>query len=222
MSKKEKRIQTPGEQIANSVSHGVVVIFGIYALIALILKSYDGWSLAASIIFGISIIFLYLMSTLYHALSFTKSRGVFKRFDHLGIYLLIGGTFAPALLLLGSLRSSPFMGIPGMIDTGLTLFIIQWVLIITGVVFKSIWVHKFQALHIAIFLILGWSSLLFVIDLYQFSVPAFWLILFGGVAYSIGVVFYALSNIKYFHFIWHLWVAAGTILQFLAIYLYLM
>ena len=78
MSKKEKRIQTPGEQIANSVSHGVVVIFGIYALIALILKSYDGWSLATSIIFGISIIFLYLMSTLYHALSFTKSRGVLK------------------------------------------------------------------------------------------------------------------------------------------------
>lgn len=180
--RKEKRVQTVGEQIANSTSHGVMVVFGIYALVALILKAYNSWSLISAIVFGISIIFLYLMSTLYHALSFTKSRGLFKRFDHLGIYMLIGGTFAPALLLLESLRVTLFLGIPGMLDMGLTLFIIQWLMIITGIVFKSIWVYRFQALHIAIFLILGWSALLFVIDLWKFSEPAFWLILAGGLS----------------------------------------
>lgn len=220
--RKVKRIQTVGEEIANSVSHGVMVLFGIYALVALILKANDFWGFLSVIIFGISIIFLYLMSTLYHALSFTKSKGIFKRFDHLGIYLLIGGTFAPALLLLESIRTTPFLGIEGMLDAGLTLFIIQWIVITTGIVFKSIWVYRFQALHIAIFLILGWSALLFVLDLWKFSEPAFWLILLGGLSYSIGVIFYSLSNMKYFHFIWHLWVAAGTILQFLAIYLYLL
>ncbi len=109
-----------------------------------------------------------------------------------------------------------------MLDTGLTLFIIQWIMIITGIVFKSIWVYKFQSVHIAIFLILGWSSLLFVIDLWVFSEPAFWLILAGGLSYSVGVVFYKLSDKKYFHFLWHIWVAIGTVLQFIAIYGYLM
>lgn len=218
---KIKRRQTVGEEIANSVSHGVMVIFGIYALIALLINSSTGWSIAASIIFGISIIFLYAMSTLYHALAFTGSRMVFKRFDHLAIYMLIGGTFAPALLLLPSLRAEPFLNIDGFLDTGLTLFIMQWSLIIVGVVLKSIWVNKFQVLHVVIFLCLGWSAIIFIGKLYAYSHTALWLILAGGICYSVGVFFYSLSRIKYFHFIWHLFVAAGTVLQYIAIIAYL-
>lgn len=220
--KQVKRVQTIGEEIANSISHGLMALFGIYALIALLLKSDNGWKVASSLIFGLSIIILYSMSTLYHALAFTRSKNLFKRFDHLSIYLLIGGTFAPNLLLLPSLRENPMFGIDGFLDKGLFLFICQWVLIIFGVVIKSIWVKKYQALHVAIFLLIGWSGLYFIVDLYHFEPAAMYLILFGGVSYSIGVIFYSLSSKKYFHFIWHIWVALGTVLQFLAIYTYLM
>lgn len=217
---KQKRRQSIGEEIANAVSHCVMAVFGLVALILLLIKQDSPRGLAGALIFGLAIFILYLMSTLYHSLSFTKAKGLFKRFDHLSIFILIGGTFAPALLLLPSLRV-PFLGIVWL-EKGIALLIIQWLVIIIGIVFKSIWVYKFQAFHFIIYLILGWSALLFIRELYTDSIPAFWLILAGGVAYTIGTIFYALSHkVKYFHFIWHLWVNIGTILQFVAIYLYL-
>lgn len=217
---KIKRPQTIGEEIANAVSHGVVALFGVYVLIALIMKPYDGVSLFAGILYGISFILLFLMSCLYHSLAFTRSKGVFKRFDHISIFLLIGGTFAPALLLLPGLRT-PFLGATWLLDTGWMLFVIQWFFIVIGVVFKSIWVHKFQAFHYLIYIVLGWSALVFITELYAFSVPAFWYILMGGIAYTVGTVFYALSRIKYFHFVWHIFVAAGAIIHFIGIILYI-
>lgn len=221
VAKKVKRRQSIGEEIANAVSHCVMAIFGLVALILLLVKQNNGRELAAALIFGLSILILYTMSTLYHSLSFTKAKGVFKRFDHLSIFILIGGTFAPALLLLPSLKS-PFLGI-AFIEKGLALLIIQWLVIAFGIVFKSIWVYKFQAFHFVIYLILGWSALFFIGELYQDSVPAFWFILGGGLAYTIGTIFYALgSKVKYFHFIWHLWVNIGTILQFVAIFFFIM
>ena len=221
MSQKIKRKQTIGEEIANGVSHGSMAIFGIVAMVLMLLKASTGWEVFASIVFGTSIFMLYTMSTLYHSLSFTKAKGIFKRFDHISIYILIGGTFAPALLLLPSLRSSYLLGLT-FIDKGLLLFIIQWTLIGIGVVFKSIWVYKFKSIHLMCYLLLGWSSVLFIVDLYSFSIPAFWLILTGGISYSLGVIFYTMSSkIKYFHFVWHIFVAIGTILQFLAIYIYI-
>ncbi|CDR30712.1 hemolysin [Acholeplasma oculi] len=219
--RKVKRIQTVGEEVANSVSHGLMAIFGIIGLILMILKSSNGVELLASIIFGVSMILLYFSSMMYHALAFTKSKGVFKRFDHLSIYMLIGGTFAPALLLLPSL-GAPLLGIEGMISIGLFLFIMQWILIITGMVFKSIWVYRFQMMHVAIFLLIGWSAIYFIVDLYLYNAFAMWLILLGGLSYSIGVIFYVQSNKLYFHFIWHIFVALGTILQFIAIYNHLL
>lgn len=219
--KKKKRRQTIGEEIANAVSHCVMAVFGLVALILLLIKQDSGRGLAGALIFGLSIFILYTMSTLYHSLSFTKAKGVFKRFDHLSIFILIGGTFAPALLLLPSLQV-PFFGL-NFIEKGIALLIIQWVVIALGIVFKSIWVYKFQAFHFVIYLILGWSALFFIGELWNDSKPAFWFILGGGVAYTIGTVFYALSSkVKYFHFIWHLWVNIGTILQFVAIYFFIM
>lgn len=222
--KKIKRRQSIGEEIANGVSHLALIPFGIVALILLIIKANNlvgidkARGMTGAIIFGISIIILYTMSTLYHSLSFTRSRGVFKRFDHISIFILIGGTFAPALLMIDGLRS-PFLGISWMLDTGLTLLIIQWAFIVFGIVIKAIWVYKFQAFHYVIYLVLGWCALLFVGPLYRQSIPSFWLILSGGFAYSVGTIFYALGNkVKYFHFVWHFFVAAGTILQFIAIY----
>lgn len=215
--KKEKRIQTIGEEVANSVSHGLMTVFGIIGLIMMLIKSTDGFQVASAIIFGLSMIILYLSSTMYHALAFTGAKSVFKRFDHIGIYMLIGGTFAPVFLLLPAFRV-PIFGMEGWLPLGLLLCILQWFLIITGMVFKSIWVYRFQTMHIVIFLLLGWSGLYFMIDLYKYSPSTMWLILLGGLSYSIGVIFYKQSDKPYFHFIWHLFVGLGTILQFMAIY----
>lgn len=217
---KKTNIQTLGEEIANAISHGLMAIFGIVALILLLIKADRTIEVVAAIIFGFGIINLYTMSTLYHALFHPTAKSVFQRFDHLSIYLLIGGTFAPALLLLPSLRE-PLFGIEGFIGLGLALFIIQWILIILGVIFKSIWIKRFAKLHVFIYLSIGWSALIFAQQLLAYQQEAFWFVFSGGVAYSIGVIFYAFPKIKYFHFIWHIWTSLGTVLQFIAIYLYL-
>ncbi len=211
--------QTLGEEIANAVSHGVMAIFGLVALILLLVKANTTIEVIAAIIFGFGMINLYTMSTIYHALFHPTAKSVFQRFDHLSIYILIGGTFAPALLLLPELQE-PLFGISGL-GLGPVLFIIQWILILIGVVFKSIWIKKFAKLHVFIYLAIGWSALIFAQQLLAYQAAAFWLVFAGGVAYSIGVVFYAFPKIKYFHFIWHIFTGIGTVLQFIAIYGYL-
>ena len=212
-----KRKQTIGEEIANAISHGIMGIFGIVALILLILRSNTIREYAGAILFGGSITLLYIMSTLYHALTNKKAKSVFKRMDHISIYVLIGGTFAPALLLIPDLQT-PFLG---PMSLGVLLLTIQWILIIIGTVFKAIWIKRYSTIHVIIHLLMGWSSLIFVGALFNYSPNAFIFVLLGGIAYSLGVIFYALSKIKYFHFIWHLWTALATILQFIAIYGYL-
>ncbi|MFA5474559.1 MAG: hemolysin III family protein [Acholeplasmataceae bacterium] len=214
---KKNKQQTLGEEIANAVSHGVMALLGIAMMVLLIIKSHTTVEVIAAVIFGFGMINLYTMSTIYHALFHKTAKSVFQRFDHLSIYILIGATFAPALLLLPELQE-PWLGPIGL---GLFLFIIQWILITVGVVFKSIWVKKFMKVHVFLYLAMGWSALIFIRQLFAFDPRAFWYILFGGVAYSIGVIFYAFPKIKYFHFVWHLFTALGTILQFVAIYLYL-
>lgn len=216
---KKTHIQTLGEEIANAISHGVMAIFGIVALILLLIKADQTIEVVAAIIFGFGIINLYTMSTIYHALFHPTAKSIFQRFDHLSIYLLIGGTFAPALLLLPELQR-PLFGISGL-GLGPVLFIIQWILILIGVVFKSIWIKKFAKVHVFIYLAIGWSALIFAQQLIAYEAAAFWLVFAGGVAYSIGVIFYAFPKIKYFHFVWHIFTSIGTVLQFIAIYAYL-
>lgn len=211
--------QTVGEEIANAISHGLMAIFGIVALILLLIKADEPIEYTAAIIFGFGIINLYTMSTIYHALFHPKAKHVFQRFDHLSIYILIGGTFAPALLLLPELQT-PILGIGGL-GLGPLLFIVQWILIAIGVVFKSIWIKKYAKLHLFIYLAMGWSALIFVRQLFAYQQGAFWFVLLGGVAYTIGVAFYVFPRIKFFHFIWHIFTGLGTILQFIAIYGYL-
>lgn len=217
---KETKIQTTKEEILNTTSHGLMTIFGIVSLILLIIKSSTTIEVVASVIFGTGIILLYSMSTMYHAMPQGTAKRVFRRFDHLSIYILIGGSFAPFLLLLEGLKT-PLFGIEWM-QKGLTLFIIQWILIAIGIISKSIWIKKFAKLHVFLYLAMGWSGLTFVTVLAEYSKQSFYLVLFGGLAYTIGVIFYTQPKIKYFHFIWHLFTAIGTILHFLAIYNYLL
>lgn len=207
-----KKTQTLGEEIANAISHGIGAILGIIALVLMLLKSTNGYEVFGSLVFGLSIITLYSMSTLYHAFrNDSKVKRVFKRFDHISIYVLIGGTFAPIFIMV--------------VDKPLGWYYLvgQWVLILLGIIFKAIKINKFKVPHLMLYLLLGWSGLSLFGPLYAFSSSAFYYILAGGIAYTIGVIFYALSRVfKYSHFVWHIFVFLGTLLHFIAIYGYLM
>jgi len=204
------RLQSLGEEIANAVSHGIGVLLGITALVLMLVKSDNGYEIASSIIFGMGMIILYLMSTLFHSFkNGSKVKAVFKRMDHISIYILIGSTFAPIFIIV---VQKPL---------GWILLIIQWIIITLGIVFKAVRVYKYQGFHLFLFLLLGWSGLALVGPLYHLSHFAFWFILFGGISYSIGVVFYAFVSFKFQHFIWHIFVFLGTFFHFIAIYFYL-
>jgi hemolysin III len=207
--KRRDKTQSLGEELANAISHGVAALLGIVGLVLLLVKSTNTSEYVGSAIFGASIIILYTMSCLYHSFPPGTTKAVFKRFDHVSIYLLIGGTFAPIFLIA---LPSPLKWI---------MLAAQWAIIITGIVLKAVMVYRFQKVHIVLFLLLGWSGVFFMHKLAAFPY-SLWFILAGGVAYSIGVIFYALRPFKYAHFIWHLFVMAGTTLQFFAIYLYLL
>jgi len=209
--KKNKRPQSLGEEIANTISHGVGAIFGLVALVLILLASQTWQEYLSGIIFALAIFILFISSTLYH--SFPASLGVkrlFKRFDHISIYLLIGASFAPLLIVVAE---QPF---------GMIFFAAQWLIIILGIVFKAVFIDKLQVLHVVMFLLLGWSALLIMGQFERLPIPAFYLTVWGGIAYSLGVVFYASSRkFKYAHFIWHLFVLAGVILHFIANYGYI-
>jgi hemolysin III len=209
--KKNKRPQSLGEEIANAISHGVGAIFGLVALVLILLASQTWQEYLSGIIFALAIFILFISSTLYH--SFPASLGVkwlFKRFDHISIYLLIGASFAPLLIVVAE---QPL---------GMIFFAGQWLIIILGIVFKAVFIDKLQVLHVVMFLLLGWSALLIMGQFERLPIPAFYLTVWGGIAYSLGVVFYASSRkFKYAHFIWHLFVLAGVILHFIANYGYI-
>lgn len=209
--KKQSKIQSLGEEIANAVSHGLGGLLGITALILMLVKSSDGYQVFGSIVFGVSMILLYTMSCLYH--SFKKEttvKNIFKRFDHISIYILIGGTFAPIFIVA---IDKPM---------GWIYLVIQWVIIALGIVFKAVKINRFQVLHVMLFLVLGWSGLTLAPTLINHYQNAFYLILLGGIFYSVGVFFYATRFFKYSHFVWHIFVLLGTVSHFFAIYLYIL
>lgn len=198
------------EEIAHAISHGIGAALGIAALVLLILRADSTEGFVAALIFGISIISLYMMSTLYHAMKRgTKVKALFEKFDHIFIYFLIGGTFAPALLLV---VPDPW----GYIFLGL-----QWSIIAIAVTLKTLFFERFHNLHVIAYLILGWSAVFILQPLWQASPLALLWILLGGLAYSIGVFFYALRTVKYMHLVWHLFVLTGTVFHFTAIYFYI-
>jgi len=208
---KLSRSQSRGEEIANSVSHITGGVFAIAGTVLLLLKASGFGEWMGAIVFGFGMIMLYTMSALYHAFredSIVKR--VFQRFDHIGIYLLIGGTFAPIFIIV---IEKPL---------GWILLAGQWMIIILGIVFKAVKIRRFAVLHLLLFLLLGWSGLTLIGPLYALSPGSFWFILIGGISYTIGVLFYAFNWFKFAHFIWHIFVFFGTLAHFIAIYFFLM
>ena len=209
-STKTYRELTSGEEIINAITHGIGSLLSIAALVVLIIiagRHGDSWHLASFSIYGSTLILLYLSSTLYHSFSSPKVKNLFARFDHISIFLLIAGTYTP--ILLTSMR-----GI-----WGWTLFGIIWGLAIVGAVIRSIYLHRFRKLMVAVYLLMGWMFVIAGKQIYSSlpSVSITFLVL-GGIAYSVGVVFYMWRSLPYAHGIWHLFVLAGSVLHFFAIY----
>lgn len=205
---------TLGEEIANSITHGIGVALGIAALVVMVVKAaVDGAhpaSLASAIIFGVALILEYLASTLYHAIAVPAAKRVFRVIDHSCIYLLIAGTYTPFCLI----TLADAGGIP--------LCIAVWAIAIAGVLFEAFMRERQPHwLTAAIYVAMGWLVVFRLPQLVAALHPtALVLLAVGGVCYTVGAVFYVLKKIRYMHSIFHLWVLAGSVLQFLAVVLF--
>ncbi|MGD9761860.1 MAG: hemolysin III family protein [Candidatus Izemoplasmatales bacterium] len=195
-----------GELIANAISHGIGLVLSIIGLVFLLVKARGSAEILSSLVFGISLILLYTSSTLFHSFPEKMKRvfTVFQRLDHSSIFLLISGTYTPFLVLV-------INNVKGYILLGFL-----WVITIVGIVFKSIWIQKFKFIHLAIYLMMGWS-LVFVYQNFIANIGDFYFVLAGGLAYTFGIAFYV-SKFKYSHFIWHLFVLMGSIFHWLAVW----
>ena len=206
---------TLGEELTNSISHGAGVILGLIGMILCLVKcvpTRDPYRIVASVVFCITVMILYLMSCLYHALKINKAKRVFRVIDHCTIFLLIAGTYTPYTLV--SLRPS----------IGWWVFGIIWGTAILGIVLNAISLKKFAKLSVALYLIMGWI----IIVAYQAMVAAvpaggMALLIWGGIAYTIGAILYGIgAKKKYFHSVFHFFCLIGTILHFLSVYLYVL
>ena len=213
-SKRELRLDPPKrsilEEIGNAVTHGIGAIFAIVALLLMLAAANDTLERASAIIYSSGLFLMMTVSCLYH--SFGQGSAVkrlFRRFDYSCIYLLIGATFAPILL---SHVGGRF---------GVSYFIVQWTVIAIGVALVATFgPHRYKPVHIVLYLLLGWSGLLLFPNLIA-PTPAFaWYIVGGGAIYSLGVIPYAMKK-KCSHFIWHFFVLAGAVVQWIGIYLYI-
>jgi hemolysin III len=209
----QARVQSLGEEIANSVSHGLALLAAIAVIPFLLLNSIHRGGPADVVgagVFSATMVLLYLTSTLYHALPGNRAKRVFQVLDHAAIYLLIAGTYTP--FTLGVLRGS----------WGWTLFGLVWGLALAGLLLKSIGGIRYPKLSVALYLAMGWIVLIAIRPLWQHVQPwgLFWL-LAGGAAYTLGVVFFALDHrVRYSHFVWHVFVAIGTACHVVAVWYY--
>jgi hemolysin III len=200
------------EEIANSISHGLALVLAIAALPVLVLSAVELGNTRFTIgvvVFGVSIILLYLASTLYHSLTHERAKQFFRKVDHCAIFLLIAGSYTP--FTLGVLRG----------PWGWTLLTIVWVLAVAGIAMKVIAGHRHWWLSMVLYIVMGWLAIVAVKPILALvPLPGILLILAGGVAYSGGLAFFAAHRIRYNHFIWHLFVMAGTVCHYLAVLWY--
>jgi len=208
-----KRKQTFGEEIANSVSHGIVALLAIAAIPILVMAGIQkggALNIVSHSIFGASLFILYLASSLFHALPVGRIKYIFEVLDHCAIYLLIAGTYTPFMLV--SLGGT----------WGWSLFGVIWGLALLGILFKSFFGIRFPKVSNALYLFMGWIVIIAIKPMMDSvsSVGLLWL-LAGGLFYSVGVIFYiSSSRWHYAHFVWHLFVMMGSICHFISVLLY--
>ena len=206
------RVPSLGEEIANSVSHGVGVLAALAATPFLVLAAARRGGAAAIVgasVFAGTAVVLYLASTLYHALPRNKAKRVFQVIDHSAIFLLIAGTYTP--FTLGVLRGA----------WGWTLFGVVWGLAVLGITLKAVGGIGYPRLSTTLYLGMGWLALIAIRPLWVHVAGAGWLwLIAGGLAYTAGVAFYAAERVRYGHFVWHVFVLMGTVCHFFAVLWY--
>lgn len=205
------RQQTELEEQLNALSHGMAALLGIVALVLLIIfnSNKTEYSLFSVIIYGISIIVLFSVSALYHAIKREKHKHVFRVLDHISIYLLIAGTYTPVCLI--ALEQSK----------GWHLFWVVWGIAALGFILKLFFTGRFEALSLMLYLAMGWLVVFDFTYLSQTLGPQGILWLFaGGLFYTLGIVFYAIERIPYNHVIWHVFVLAGALCHFFMVFWY--
>jgi hemolysin III len=195
------------EEIGNAVTHGVGSVFSIVVLILMLINSKTSVETISAIIYFIGMFMMFTMSCLYHAFKTdSKVKRLFRRFDYLSIYLLIGSTYAPILL--------SFVG--GV--EGIVICAIQWVIIVTGVTIIGVFgPNRPKWLHFTLYFILGWCGIILVPILIK-DLTFFLLILAGGIVYTIGIIPFVLKK-KVAHFIWHFFVLFGAVIQWIGIFI---
>ena len=201
-----------GEEIANSVTHGIGVLLAILGLVVLVVFASlhgNAWHIVSCSIFGGTLLLLYLSSTLYHSIPSPKIKRLLRVFDHSAIYLLIAGTYTPFTLV--NLRG----------PWGWSLFGIVWGIALLGIILKLTPYAQLRGVSTTLYLIMGWTVIIAIKPMLAVLAPTgFTLLLLGGLAYTFGVIFYAWKRLPYGHAIWHLFVLAGSCCHFFAVFYY--
>ena len=217
MTKKALPTYTLGEELTNSISHGIGACLSVAALVLCIVRAainidiVGAAGVVGASIYGSTLVILYCMSTLYHAITNKTARRVFRVFDHTSIYLLIAGTYTPITLV--TLRGA----------IGWVLFGIVWGIAVLGIVLNAISIDRFRIFSIISYIVMGWAVVLggkSVISRLPMGGLVFLLI--GGICYTVGIIFYAMKKYKYMHSVWHIFVLSGSIMHFFCVYFYVL
>lgn len=208
--RKEPPKRSIPEEVGNAVTHGVGALLGIAGAVLLIIRSRTGTQMTGAIVYGACLIIMFLMCCLYHAFRWGSGiKRLWRRFDYISIYLLIGGTFTPLWLLYWG-------GIWGVI-----FCIAEWAVIVAGITMIGIFgPEKAGKVHMTLYVVLGWCGLIFLPRMIQHDIPLFLFITGGGLMYTLGIIPFAMKK-RGAHFIWHFFVLFGAAAHWFGIYLYL-
>jgi hemolysin III len=205
-------VYTFGEQLADSITHGLGVLLAIIGLCVLVVRAAlygDMWHVIASSVFGATLVMMYTASTLYHSIPLPKARHVLRVIDHSLIYFLIAGTYTPFTLVT---LHGPW---------GWSLFGFTWGLAVIGVALKIFTTGRYEKLSLAVYLLMGWCAIVAIKPLWERLEPGGLILLgAGGLVYTGGVAFYVWERLRYHHAIWHLFVLGGSVLHWFTVYFY--
>jgi hemolysin III len=205
---------SPGEELANSLTHGIGILLSLAGLVVLIVAATlvgGPREIISCAIYGSTLIALYTTSTLYHSTSRPAPKRILRTLDHVAIFLLIAGTYTPFVLI--ALRGA----------WGWSLFGVTWGLAALGVIFELTALHRFRGAMVALYIGMGWVGVIALKPLVA-ALPAagLWLMFGGGISYTAGVLFYVWRSLRYHHAIWHLFVLGGSAMQYFAVLWYVL
>ena len=214
MESKEITRYPAHEELANSVTHGIGIVFSLAALTLLVVHANmqdEFWKILSFSIYGGSLLILYTASTLYHSFTSKRIKHYLKIIDHSAIYLVIAGTYTPFLLVL--VRNTG----------GWSLFTTIWAVAIAGIIFKLFYVNRFKLASTIIYLLMGWLAAIAFWPLFDYLPEGgFEWLLAGGICYSFGVIFYLWKQMPFHHAVWHLFVLGGSVCHFFSIFFHIL